>query len=110
MCFYNQTLWMCGYWRWGKFQQQCDWEHAIGETCGLKLISGTNKKSEPCDICHRLGKKQRKIEKLEQDIVRWHHEGDRPASIEKAQKDLVILMSESTRLLESHQSRARFSA
>jgi hypothetical protein len=102
MCFYNQTRWICGNWRWGSFQQQCKWEYRLGETCGLKLIFATNHEDQVCNICHQWNKKQRRIAKLTQDVKRWQNEGDRPAGIEKAMNDLNVLQDETKALLKSH--------
>jgi hypothetical protein len=88
MCYFDQTRWACGYWRWGHFRQQCTKEYRTGETCGMKLVYLTNHEPDVCKICKDIEKKQRKYNKLESDIYRWQREGNRKASIEKAQIDM----------------------
>ncbi|KAI1485188.1 hypothetical protein F4809DRAFT_641068 [Biscogniauxia mediterranea] len=87
MCYFEQTRWNCGYWRWGHFRQQCTKEYRTGETCGLKLVYNTNQELDNCKLCKDIEKKQRKYKKLESDISRWHREGNRTATIEKAEKE-----------------------
>ncbi|KAI0136511.1 hypothetical protein BJ170DRAFT_14852 [Xylariales sp. AK1849] len=88
MCYYDQTRWVCGYWRWGHFRQQCTKEHRTGETCGLKLVYNTNNETGVCKLCRDIQKKQLKLDKLRVDILRWQHEGGAPrhATIDKAQE------------------------
>ncbi|ORY58436.1 uncharacterized protein BCR38DRAFT_353044 [Pseudomassariella vexata] len=87
MCYFEQTRWICGYWRWGHFRQQCNKEYRTGETCGLKLVYNTNNEPDKCKICKDIDKKQRKYMKLQSDIYRWQREGNRNATIEKAERD-----------------------
>ncbi|GAP89429.2 hypothetical protein SAMD00023353_4000680 [Rosellinia necatrix] len=87
MCFFEQTRWMCGFWRWGHFREQCNREYRTGETCGLKFVYRTNDQPEVCKLCKDIEKKRRKLAKLESDLLRWSAEKNRSASIEKAQKD-----------------------
>lgn len=88
MCYFDQTRWACGYWRWGHFRQQCNKEYRTGETCGLKLVYTTNTDADVCKICKDMEKKQRKFTKLQSDIYRWQREGNRTATIEKAERDM----------------------
>ena len=60
MCYFDQTRWSCGYWRWGHFRQQCNKEYRMGETCGLKLVYETRVESDVCKLCHDTEKKQRR--------------------------------------------------
>ncbi|KAH7008711.1 hypothetical protein EDB80DRAFT_644347 [Ilyonectria destructans] len=64
MCFYEQSLWTCGYWRWGRFREHCPKEHRLGETCGMKLIFETHRLLTACKICENIGLKQRRIKQL----------------------------------------------
>ncbi|KAF2993548.1 hypothetical protein G7054_g11637 [Neopestalotiopsis clavispora] len=89
MCYFDQTRWQCGFWRWGHFREQCTKEYRTGETCGLKLIFQTNPEPDICKLCKDIEKKQRKYSKLEGDIQRWQREGGRTATIEKAQRDMA---------------------
>lgn len=106
MCYFEQTLWSCGYWKWGNFRQQCTKEYRTGETCGLKLVYKTELKDEPCKQCEQRVKKQRRLDKLANDVKRWKHEGNRPASIEKAEREIEEIDSRISKLMVEHQSRA----
>lgn len=82
MCFFEQTRWKCGFWRWGHFRQQCNRECHIGETCGLKLVYETNQKKDSCKLCQDMAKKRRRYDKMYCDVQRWQREGNRNATIE----------------------------
>ncbi|EJP66059.1 uncharacterized protein BBA_05030 [Beauveria bassiana ARSEF 2860] len=83
MCYFEQTLWSCGYWRWGHFRQQCNKEYRMGETCGLKLVYITKNEPDVCKLCHDIEKKQRRYDKMARDVERWQREGNRRATIER---------------------------
>ncbi|KAG7110195.1 hypothetical protein HYQ45_017662 [Verticillium longisporum] len=68
MCYFYQTRWTCGYWRWGQFKQQCNKEYRTGETCGLKLVYTTVQEADRCKLCHDIDKKNRRILKMTTDI------------------------------------------
>lgn len=104
MCFFEQVVWECGYWRWGSFRHQCNKEYRIGETCGMKLIDDTNYQKEPCKLCISIQKKARRIRKMENDLERWHLEGDRPATIERTQQDKAQMEHEINCLLKQHET------
>lgn len=70
------------------FRQQCTKEYRTGETCGLKLVFNTNLEPDKCKLCKDIEKKQRRYTKLQNDIIRWQREGNRNATIEKAQRDM----------------------
>ncbi|KAF4993208.1 hypothetical protein FDECE_13486 [Fusarium decemcellulare] len=80
MCFFEQTLWACGWWRWGNFRQQCNKEYRMGETCGLKLVYETETEPDVCKLCHDTEKKQRRYDKMYRDVQRWQREGNRSAT------------------------------
>ncbi|KAH9907165.1 hypothetical protein F4778DRAFT_525592 [Xylariomycetidae sp. FL2044] len=105
MCYFEQTRWSCGYWRWGHFRQQCTKEYRTGETCGLKLVYGTNQELDNCKLCKDMEKKQRKYKKLESDIYRWQREGNRTATIEKAQRDMVEVSEAIHSMYQQHEHR-----
>lgn len=88
MCFYKQTCWACGFWKWGNFQRQCPKEYRIGETCGLKLVWSTQYEDAACKICKQIAMKQRRISKMTTDIERWRRERNRTATIEKTESDM----------------------
>jgi hypothetical protein len=103
MCFFDQKIWACRYWKWGSFRKQCDWEHHIGKTCGLKLIFETIREEHECHLCDRRNVKVRRIIKLKEDIERWQYEGNRPASIERAEKEVALLAHQITEIVRCHQ-------
>ena len=93
MCYYDQVHWACGYWRWSTFREQCTREYRTGETCGLRLALGITRVDESCKICKDMEKKQRKLAKLQSDVYRWQGEGNRNASIEKAEREMAEIES-----------------
>ncbi|KAI1841838.1 hypothetical protein JX265_010852 [Neoarthrinium moseri] len=105
MCYFDQTRWSCGFWRWGHFRQQCTKEYRTGETCGMKLVYMTNHEADICKLCKDMEKKQRKYNKLESDIYRWQREGNRTASIEKAQSELYDVSNAIQTLQHQHWTR-----
>ena len=102
MCFFDQTRWACGFWRWGNLRQRCTKEHRIGETCGLKLIFETHNKHDHCKRCELVIRKQRRITKMKKDIARWRREGSRLATIEKTERDLVEVQRSISTLWDQH--------
>ncbi|KAK3401565.1 hypothetical protein B0T20DRAFT_475685 [Sordaria brevicollis] len=107
MCYFEQTLWSCGYWKWGNFRQQCNKEYRTGETCGLKLVYETVFVSTPCKICEQITKKTRRVRKMAEDIARWEREGNRRATIEKTEQDIAGVQSQIDELWRSHQEKQR---
>lgn len=105
MCYFDQTRWQCGFWRWGHFREQCNKEYRTGETCGLKLILSTNYEPDICKLCKDIEKKQRKYNKLEGDILRWQREGNRNATIEKAQRDMAEVANTIYSMQQQHWTR-----
>ncbi|KAI1452777.1 hypothetical protein F4805DRAFT_446077 [Annulohypoxylon moriforme] len=105
MCYFEQTRWSCGYWRWGHFRQQCTKEYRTGETCGLKLVYSTTQEHDTCKLCKDIEKKQRKYTKLANDILRWEREGNRTATIEKAQRDIGEVDEAIQHMLQQHHNR-----
>ena len=88
MCYYEMSRWQCGFWKWGKFRQQCNKEYRTGETCGMKLVYMTLDEPDVCKLCHDIEKKQRRIDKMRRDIDRWHREGNRTATIERTTEEM----------------------
>ena len=105
MCYFEQTRWVCGYWKWGNFRQQCNKEYRTGETCGLKLVYHTNYRSDYCKLCEQANKKQRRVGKMVQDVERWQREGNRRATIEKTQRDIEDIEVQIADLLGQHRER-----
>ena len=102
MCYFEQTRWTCGYWKWGNFRQQCPKEYRTGETCGLKLVFKTYYRSENCKLCEQIEKKNRRIIKLKTDVERWRLEGNRPATIEKTERDIAEISERHSKLVNEH--------
>lgn len=107
MCYFEQTLWSCGYWKWGNFRQQCNKEYRTGETCGLKLVYETVFASSHCKICDQITKKNKRVRKMAEDIARWEREGNRRATIEKTEQDIVGVQSQIADLWRVHQEKQR---
>lgn len=107
MCYFDQTRWNCGFWKWGNFRQQCNKEYRTGETCGLKLVYDTNYKNEKCKLCEQIEKKQRRYHKMCQDIERWRREGNRRATIEKTEYDMAEVQEAINKIWLEHDDRMR---
>ncbi|KAK0710104.1 hypothetical protein B0T26DRAFT_755220 [Lasiosphaeria miniovina] len=107
MCYFEQTRWSCGYWKWGNFRQQCNKEYRTGETCGLKLVYDTSYMHGQCKICDQITKKDRRMRKMSEDIQRWQREGNRRATIEKTQQDMTEIQIQINDLCHSHQEKQR---
>lgn len=106
MCYYNQTLWQCGYWRWGQFKEQCYKQHRIGETCGLKLVFETITDPDRCKLCYSTERKYRRLDKMRRDIKRWYCEGNRTATIERTSVMMCDVERQIIETTTSHQKRA----
>jgi hypothetical protein len=105
MCYFEQTRWSCGYWKWGNFRQQCNKEYRTGETCGLKLVYDTKYHAGTCKLCDQIKKKDRRVTKMEQDIERWKREGNRRATIEKTERDIQEISLQISEIWGQHQDR-----
>lgn len=105
MCYFDQTRWSCGFWRWGHFRQQCNKENRMGETCGLKLVYETRVEPGVCKLCHDTEKKQRRYDKMYRDVQRWQREGNRTATIERTSGDMQDVLGQIYRMREEHENR-----
>jgi hypothetical protein len=89
MCFFDQTLYRCGDYKWKTFRQHCAKEYRTGETCGMKLIMNcVEDRSKSCKICGLIATKLRRRQKEVERIKRWKSEGNRKASI-GASEDII---------------------
>ena len=88
MCYYDQTRWRCGYWKWGRFHSRCERENRIGETCGMKLVNTVFDEADYCKLCIDMEKKRRKILKMKLDIARWSEEDNRRATVQVTTEQL----------------------
>lgn len=107
MCYFEQTRWQCGFWKWGNFRQQCNKEYRTGETCGLKLVYDTDYKPESCKLCESKAKKLRRLNKMAEDVERWTREGNRKATIGKTRGEMEEVLSAIEKLEVEHQTRLR---
>jgi hypothetical protein len=105
MCYFDQTRWTCGYWKWGNFKQQCTKEYRTGETCGLKLVFETHVQPTQCKICDQIEKKERRWTKMSSDVDRWRNESNRSATIEKTERDMNELRVQIQKLWTDHYTR-----
>ncbi|EXK80461.1 hypothetical protein FOQG_15004 [Fusarium oxysporum f. sp. raphani 54005] len=105
MCYFDQTRWACGYWRWGHFRQQCNKEYRMGETCGLKLVYETRTERDVCKLCHDTEKKQRRYDKMYRDVQRWQRERNRNATIERTCAEMQEVLGQIYRMREEHDHR-----
>jgi hypothetical protein len=105
MCYYDQQLWQCGWWRWSAFREQCNKEYRTGETCGLKLIYNTYLEPGVCKTCEHVHKKQRRLHKMQDDIERWTGEGNRRATIEKTRREIAEVAGQIEEMWRGHEER-----
>ncbi|KAH8659487.1 hypothetical protein BGZ61DRAFT_465422 [Ilyonectria robusta] len=101
MCYFDQVVWACGNWKWGKFRQQCNKEHRIGETCGLKLVYGRQDEAKKCKVCDQVTKKENRIERTTERMA-WLREWKYFASVERCEEEVASLKDEILRLREQH--------
>jgi hypothetical protein len=101
MCYFDQVVWACGNWRWGKFREQCNKEYRIGETCGLKLVYGRQDEAKDCKICDQVMKKENRIRRTTERMARLH-EWKLLASLERCEEEVASLKGEILRLREQH--------
>lgn len=83
MCYFAQTIFACGDWKWGNMMERCPRQHRIGETCGAKLVhpDHLSNASEACRICQEIGVKQRRVQKNNENIARWTPQGNQFAAL-----------------------------
>jgi hypothetical protein len=91
MCYFEQTRWACGFWKWGNFREQCTKEYHTGETCGLKLIFETKYEKSSCRSCGLIERKGRRITKMMRNVERWKRDGNCPATLEKTEGQIAEL-------------------
>ncbi|KPM41876.1 hypothetical protein AK830_g4722 [Neonectria ditissima] len=107
MCYYEQIRWACGYWRWGRFRQQCDKECGTGETCDLKIVYEIRTEPDVCELCYNTEEKQRQYDEMHRDLQRWQHEGNRSATIERTTHRMQEIMGQISRMRVEHDHRVR---
>jgi hypothetical protein len=107
MCYYDNTRWSCGFWKWGNFRMQCPKEYRTGETCGQKLIHYTEMLDHQCKVCDQIEKKNRRWTKMYDDVARWRNEGNRRATIEKTEREIVEVQWQIYQLQIEHENRLK---
>lgn len=105
MCFYDQTVFSCGDWKWGHFRKHCQKEYRIGETCGMRLPYNTHNDTTKCTTCLSLEKKHRRYAKTKSDYDRWIADPQRKASAAKAAQECQDIYKEIEKLNAERASR-----
>jgi hypothetical protein len=97
MCFFDQTLFTCGYWKWGSMRQYCSKARYTGEGCGIKLIWVSQETHQKCRICYKIEAKKRRIRNLQNRVERWSLEAGRwKASMALAEDNIRFLNGQIT--------------
>ena len=65
----------------------------------------THVEEDKCKLCKDMEKKQRRYSKLQADILRWQREGNRSATIEKAQRDIGEVTEALRNMSQQHEMR-----
>ncbi|PKS11311.1 hypothetical protein jhhlp_003073 [Lomentospora prolificans] len=107
MCYFEQTRWTCGYWKWGRFRQQCPKEYRTGETCGLKLVYQVFDEADKCKLCYDIDKKLRRLAKMDRDLERWQGEGNRTATIERTTIERKHVLGQKMEMERQHRKRVQ---
>lgn len=103
MCFFDQTVWSCGYWAWGPFREQCYKESRNGRTCGLRLILNAERVEHRCKFCISVIRKIDRIKKMRRSIRRCQSTGRLPIMIEQTRMEITKMQHEVDLLLELHE-------
>lgn len=106
MCFYDQSVWTCGYWKWGKFRERCHKENRIGETCGLKLVYKRDDQTTACKLCERITAKRRQIER-ETERMEKLHKWHLLASYAKCKEKVASFNAQVAELDKQHSTKMR---
>lgn len=97
MCFYEQTVFSCGDWKWGCFRDRCAHEHRTGETCGLRLIHHTEYRRATCHTCKSIETKKNRRLGGQKRIEKWRQEGrlrENHSSIMQIESEIQALDSQ----------------
>ena len=108
MCHYARIDFQCGDWRWGNMKVRCPRQHRLGETCGAKLsdMESITRMGDDCRICQHISVKQRRLQRVTDNLIRWRQEGDKfSATIEKARREAADLV---TTIHKLHKKRTSF--
>lgn len=74
MCFYDQIIWVCGYWDLVNLRKLCHKEHLTVEKCELRLVHDSYNMATKCRLCEQIGRKQRRLPKLLANVLRWQQQ------------------------------------
>jgi len=105
---YARIDFQCGDWRWGNMKVRCPRQHRLGETCGAKLsdMESITRMGDDCRICQHISVKQRRLQRVTDNLIRWRQEGDKfSATIEKARREAADLV---TTIHKLHKKRTSF--
>ncbi|KAF8471307.1 hypothetical protein BDZ91DRAFT_718277 [Kalaharituber pfeilii] len=94
MCFYDQQIFACGDYKWGRFRAHCAKEYRTGETCGMKLIYETSRVTGKCQMCKKYEVILRKIIQAHERVQRWESEGINPVSTDKEKQSIMVWQNE----------------
>lgn len=101
MCYFDQVVWACGNWKWGRFRQQCNKEYRIGETCGLKLVYERQDEAKKCKVCDQVTRKENQVERTTERMA-WLREWKHLASLERCEEEVASLKDAILRLRKQH--------
>ncbi|ODA80902.1 hypothetical protein RJ55_03862 [Drechmeria coniospora] len=79
----------------------------MGETCGLKLIYKTKSIPDVCKLCGDMAKKQRRYDKMYWNVKRWEGEGNRRATIERTNGEMLELQRQIKGMSDEHAYKLR---
>lgn len=83
----------------------CAKEYRTAQTCGMKLVMERESLSERCRTCTKIVNKEISIAKEYARIERWSREGNRSASIAKAQDEITKLQDDLLKLNDDKMAR-----
>ncbi|RPA83092.1 hypothetical protein BJ508DRAFT_413752 [Ascobolus immersus RN42] len=107
MCFYDQTIYACNDFKWGRFRTHCAKEYRTGETCGMKLIYQTTRLAERCTTCKKMEVIKNKIYRSQEKIGRWAAENAFPVSLDLERTSVMGWRMELEQLEANRASRRR---
>lgn len=73
----------------------------------MKLVYDTNYMPGNCKLCDQIEKKERRYNKMAQDVERWRREGNRKATIEKTEYDMEEVRMAIEKIWGEHQEKLR---
>lgn len=77
----------------------------VRQSPGMKLIYDTKNLAENCQLCEKIERKKRRLDKAVSDYKRWEDDPSRRASRDKARDDIYALKGEIERLTNERHAR-----